>query len=56
MGVGGGSGHGRGVGLVGRGAVETLGGAGPALAAVAATMIRVEGGGGSPGGAAQRGA
>lgn len=56
VGVGGGSGHSGGVGLVGRGAVEALGASGPALAAVAATVICVQGGGRSPRGATQRGA
>ena len=56
MSVGGRSGHSRGVGLVGRGAIEALRGSGPTLAAVGATVIIVQGGGGSPRGTAQRGA
>lgn len=40
-GVGGGSGHGRGVGLMGRGAIGALGASGPAVAAVGATVICV---------------
>lgn len=56
VGVGRGSGHRRGVGLVSRGAVGTLRARRPALAAAAAAVICVQGGGGSPRGAAQRGA
>lgn len=56
MRVGGRARHGWGVGLVGRGAVGALEGGGPALAAVGAAVIIVQGGGRSPGGAAQRGA
>lgn len=41
MGVGGGSGHSRGVGLVGWRAIKALGASGPALAAVGATVICV---------------
>lgn len=45
MRVGGGSGHSRGVWLVGRGAIGALLDSGPAVAAVAATVICVQGGG-----------
>lgn len=45
VGVGGGSGQSRGVWLVGRGAVGALRGCGPAVAAVGATVISVQGGG-----------
>lgn len=56
VGVGGGPGHSRGVGLVGRGMIKALGAGGPAMAAVAAAVICVQGGGRSPGGTTQRGA
>lgn len=45
VGVGGGSGQSRGVWLVGRGAIGALRGSGPAVAAVGATVICVQGGG-----------
>lgn len=45
MGVGRGTGHGRGMGLVGRGAIGPLWACGPALAAVDAALICVQGGG-----------
>lgn len=45
MGVGGGSGHGGRVGLMDRGAVGAVLAGGPAVAAVGATVVSVQGGG-----------